>query len=131
MPNAIDISVGTKIRARRLLLGLSQSDLADRLGVTFQQIQKYERGANRVGSSRLYKVAQALNVSIAYFFSELEPTDDTIIPINSKQHMAHAQEEVLNSRETIELVRAYYRIASPSVRKKVLDLIKSLSVVPD
>lgn len=134
----IDAHVGSRIRLRRTLLGLSQERLGDALGLTFQQVQKYERGINRVGASRLFDLARVLDVPISFFF------DDMPEPLGSRAPnlapagfggMPEAQEgpgaeSVMNRRETIDLLRAYYRISDPAVRKRVFDLIRSLAPEP-
>ncbi|HVO04163.1 MAG TPA: helix-turn-helix transcriptional regulator [Candidatus Cybelea sp.] len=130
-PNPIDVHVGSRIRLRRTLLGLSQEKLGEAIGLTFQQVQKYERGANRVGSSRLYDLSRVLDVSIAYFFDEMPNTVQDKSP-SRLMGLAHPptveyEPDPMAKRETLELVRAYYKITEPSVRKKVFDLIKSIA----
>lgn len=129
MPNEIDICVGGKIRARRNSLKLSQTELASKLGITFQQVQKYERGSNRVGASRLYKISQILSVPVAYFFSDSESTLSLVSQNVTFPGKNVAQGDALNSGECVEFIEAYYKISDPGVRKKIADLIKSLSVV--
>lgn len=139
----IDAHVGTRIRLRRTMMGMSQERLGDALGLTFQQVQKYERGVNRVGASRLFDLSRALDVPISFFF------DDLPAPLNEvyggpsgalaggRNHgfmqlpdSFGTDEDALNRRETLDLVRAYYRITDPAVRKKVFELIKSLAPDP-
>ena len=129
----IDVHVGTRIRMRRTLLGMSQERLGDSIGLTFQQVQKYERGANRVGASRLFDLARVLDVPISYFFEDMP--DSVAGPLGQAARRVHGLAETqepafgddsLNRRETLELVRAYYRISDPAVRKRVFDLIKSM-----
>lgn len=120
-PDPVDIHVGTRLRQRRTLLGMSQEKLAAAFGVSFQQIQKYERGANRVSASRLHQLTRILNVPVGYFFEGM-----TDVPQNgSAAHPLH-DNEMVASRETLELVRAYYRIEDPTVRRRVVDLLRSL-----
>jgi len=113
------------------MLGMSQEKLAQALGLTFQQVQKYERGTNRVGSSRLYELSKILDVPIPFFFDEM-PAEiaATARGGNGNGGFAEAaaayEPDTLAKRETLELVRAYYRIKSPRVRKKVFDLAKTL-----
>ncbi len=130
-PNPVDIHVGARLRLRRTLLGMSQDKLGQALGLTFQQIQKYERGANRIGSSRLYQLSQILDVPVSYFFDDM--TEDIAAP--HRRHGAkgladQAQQpyvdDSLTRRETLELARAYYRITDPKVRKQLFELTKSL-----
>lgn len=126
-PHPVDIHVGSRIRMRRTLLGLSQEKLGDALGLTFQQVQKYERGANRVGSSRLYEISRILDVPISFFFEEMTgdvSSAGAADPVNAGEG---AQRDPLAKRETLELVRAYYRIDDPRVRKRVFELMKSIA----
>jgi transcriptional regulator with XRE-family HTH domain len=135
-PSPIDVHVGSRIRLRRTLLGMSQERLGEALGLTFQQVQKYERGVNRVGASRLFDLSRVLDVPISFFFDDMpEPLAGAhgggAGAARTMAGFAEAQEgfgvdETLNRRETLELVRAYYRITDPSVRKRVFELIKSM-----
>lgn len=130
MSHPTDIHVGKRLRLRRTILGLSQEAIGTAIGVTFQQIQKYERGINRIGSSRLHDFSRILNVPVSYFFDEMEkPAGSTgTQTAGVAEDAAPAFEhEKMSSRETLELMRAYYRISDPRVRKKVFDLIKSLA----
>lgn len=133
-PSPIDIHVGSRVRLRRTLLGMSQEKLGEALGLTFQQIQKYERGVNRIGASRLFDLARVLDVPISFFFDDM-PGESAVKPGGTTRPafggMAETQEgfddDTLHRRETLELVRAYYRITDPAVRKRVFELIKSLA----
>jgi transcriptional regulator with XRE-family HTH domain len=129
-PSPIDVHVGTRVRLRRTLLGMSQEKLGEALGLTFQQVQKYERGVNRIGASRLFDLARVLDVPIGFFFDDL-PDAMGGMNRNRVAGFAEAQdgfeEDTLHRRETLELVRAYYRITDPAVRKRVFELIKSLT----
>jgi len=134
-PNPIDVHVGHRIRQRRALLGMSQEKVAEALGLTFQQVQKYERGTNRVGSSRLFDLTRILGVPISYFFEEMEagvaaksPSRLMGVPV-SKMQEHFAKPDPLAKRETLELMRAYYRIADPGVRRRMFNLIKALAKV--
>src|ERR1700675_1478453 len=113
-PNPIDVHVGQRVRQRRTLLGMSQEKLAEAIGLTFQQVQKYERGANRVGSSRLFDLARVLDVPIAYFFDEMSPStrppSRARLRVLAKQKPMAFEPDPMAKRETLELVRAYYRI---------------------
>lgn len=132
----IDAHVGARIRLRRTLMGMSQERLGEALGLTFQQVQKYERGVNRVGASRLFDLSRVLDVPISFFFDDMpEPLaglhGGSYNSSRAAGGFAESQDgfgtdEMLNRRETLELVRAYYRINEPSVRKRVFDLIKSM-----
>jgi transcriptional regulator with XRE-family HTH domain len=110
---------------------MSQEKLGEAIGLTFQQVQKYERGANRIGSSRLFDLARVLDVPVAYFFDEMSPSTSARSPSRLKglgeQKPAPFEPDPMAKRETLELVRAYYRITSPQVRKRVFELTKSLA----
>lgn len=119
-PNAIDIHVGSRIRQRRGMLGISQEKLGEGLGITFQQVQKYEKGTNRVGASRLQHIAELLNVPIPFFFEGSPSTSDQgeIVPDSIT--------EFINSREGIALAMAFTAIEDRRVRASVFNLIKTL-----
>ncbi len=126
-PNPVDIYVGSRLRLRRSLLGLSQEKLADALGLTFQQVQKYERGSNRVSASRLYELSKILEVPVSFFFEELDST-------TAGNKVAEGQSDtwsvnLLEKKETIDLVRNYYKIKNLAARKKVMELIKTLGSI--
>lgn len=124
-PDPIDIHVGSRVRLRRTILRMSQEKLADQLGITFQQVQKYENGSNRVGASRLYAIAQILGVEVAYFYEGYEGSENFETPA-AAESVANIDQH-LKSRETIDLVKSYYAIEDKAVRRKMLDLIKSLA----
>ena len=127
-PNPIDIHVGKRVRLRRTLLGMSQEKLGKAINLTFQQVQKYERGTNRIGSSRLYQLSQVLETPVSYFFDEL-PIEITATksPGLTDVKVPSFQGDPLFKRETLELVRAYYRITDLCVRKRVLELVKAVA----
>ena len=140
-PSPVDVHVGARIRLRRTLLGMSQERLGDALGLTFQQVQKYERGVNRVGASRLFDLSRILDVPISFFYDNM-PSGQASAPLSGSSPVAGfaegqdayggAADELMNKRETLELVRAYYRIADPTVRKRMFELIKSMGApIPD
>ena len=124
-PSPIDVHVGSRIRLRRTLLAMSQERLGDALGLTFQQVQKYERGVNRVGASRLFDLSRVLDVPISFFFDDM-PETVTGTGAGLSENEDPFGDDTMSRRETLELVRAYYRIADPSLRKKVFNLIKSM-----
>ena len=125
-PDPIDIHVGSRVRLRRTLLGMSQEKLGRDLGLTFQQIQKYERGANRIGSSRLYKLSRIMDVPVSFFFEEMpDETASRARALREKTGETFKTEQ-LSKRETLELVRAYYRIENPKVRKRIFELVKAV-----
>ena len=119
----VDALVGKHIRNRRMLLGMSQSELAGSLGITFQQLQKYERGLNRVGAGRLYELSRALQAPVSYFFSGTDDAEEA--PVG----LAEEANGRFNQRETVELVRAYYGVRDRSVRRRLLDLVRAMSSV--
>jgi transcriptional regulator with XRE-family HTH domain len=132
-PKPMDVHVGSRVRLRRTLLGMSQEKLGGALGVTFQQVQKYEHGVNRIGASRLFDLARVLNVQIGFFFDDMPESVGGLGSsfrtrlTGSAETQEGFEDDTLHERETLELVRAYYRITEPAVRKRVFDLIKSLA----
>ena len=125
-PEAVDVHVGSRVRQRRTMLGMSQEKLGEALGLTFQQVQKYERGANRIGASRLHHISEVLDVPINYFFEDISPA---LSKKRGKASLAEAQAEYdhdpMAKRETLELVRAYYRIPDDRLRRKIFELVKA------
>jgi len=125
-PNPVDIHVGGRVRLRRTLLGMSQEKLADALGLTFQQVQKYERGANRIGASRLHQLSRILEVPVAFFFEEMgsSPAPNAQPADSDAGSFEH---DPMTKRETLELVRAYYRIPDEKVRKRIFEMVKAVA----
>ncbi len=138
-PNPIDVHVGGRVRLRRALLGMSQEKLGEAIGLTFQQVQKYERGANRIGASRMYDLSRVLDVPVSFFFDDMPPEVERLSPrqINAPENeglheeAAGFQHDPMTKRETLELVRAYYRITDPNVRRRVFELAKALAAASD
>jgi len=125
-PEPVDVHVGSRVRLRRTLLGMSQDKLGKALRLTFQQVQKYERGANRIGSSRLYQLSQILDVPVSFFFDDM-PSEVTGSATGMSEGGKQAFEVgQLSRRETLELVRAYYKIKEPVVRKKLFEMVKAM-----
>ncbi|MFQ5774116.1 MAG: helix-turn-helix domain-containing protein [Kiloniellaceae bacterium] len=128
-PNPVDVHVGSRVRLRRTLLGMSQERLGEAIGLTFQQVQKYERGANRIGSSRLYDLSRVLEVPVSFFFDDMP---STVADSSPAQRRGMAEErpsfepDPMAKRETLELVRAYYRIKDAHVRKRLFEMTKAL-----
>jgi len=128
-PNPVDAHVGSRVRLRRMLLGMSQERLGESMGLTFQQVQKYEKGVNRIGASRLFQISKILDVPVQFFFEEApnlfdgggrlrgmaEPESETFIL------------EFLNSREGLELNRAFVKIGEAKVRKSIVELVRALA----
>ena len=121
MGNDIDLHLGKRLRRRRRLLGLTQQQLADSVGVRFQQIQKYECGANRISAARLWRLSEALEVPVGYFYDGLSATAE------ARDTMGERAEggEILARKETLDLIRAYYQLGERP-RRRLLDLAKSL-----
>jgi transcriptional regulator with XRE-family HTH domain len=127
----VDVHVGSRVRLRRTLLGLSQERLGEAVGLTFQQIQKYERGANRIGASRLYDMSRVLDVPVQFFFDEMpaEPAIEGYQPLSGDAEPTGTvmDQDPMAKRETLELVRTYYRIPNSTLRRKLFDLAKALA----
>lgn len=136
-PNPIDVHVGDRIRLRRTLLGLSQEKLASLLGLTFQQVQKYERGTNRVGASRLWDIGKVLEVPVEFFYEDMDSNVAKQSPRafslpNDRLNFLEEERAIfdadpMNRRETIELVKAYYKIPNRKAAKHLYDLIILMS----
>ena len=129
-PNPIDVHVGSRVRLRRTLLGMSQEKLGDAIGLTFQQVQKYERGANRVGASRLFELSRVLDVPVSFFFDELDPETAEAVPsvtAGAAPLSPSGGPDPMMRRETLELVRAYYRIPDQQLRRRLFDLTKAIA----
>jgi len=129
-PNPVDVHVGSRVRLRRTLLGMSQEKLGEAIGLTFQQVQKYERGANRVGASRLFDLSRVLDVPVGFFFDEMPDEVAASSPAQSSAGYVPRPEQELDpmvKRETLELVRAYYKIEEPGVRKRLFEMTKALA----
>jgi transcriptional regulator with XRE-family HTH domain len=126
-PNPIDIHVGGRIRLRRNMLGMSQEKLGESLGITFQQIQKYEKGTNRVGASRLQAISSILNVPIAFFFEGAPGQDGEAVAGMAEAPSSDYVVDFLNTSEGLQLNRSFVRIADARVRRRVIDLVKALA----
>lgn len=129
-PDPIDQHVGTRIRGRRVGLRISQTKLGQSIGVTFQQIQKYESGTNRVGASNLFKIAKALGVEVAFFFEGVAREEMEME--GASLGLAEAPPQAfdvnpMNSREAFELMHNYFRIADPTIRKRLFQLVRVLA----
>ena len=131
--NAIDMHVGKRVRLRRTLMGMSQEQLGANLDITFQQVQKYERGSNRISASRLWDISQILDVPISFFFDDMSESTMRNSPrrISRGCGAADVDFEIVTDpmarRETLELVRAYYTIHNPAVRKRIAEMVKSIA----
>lgn len=125
-PNPIDKHVGARVRMRRLMVGMSQGKLGDALDVTFQQVQKYEKGSNRIGASRLQLLARVLDVPPAYFFEDA-PTGEPRAPGFAEPEPQNTFVDFLSTSEGLQLNRAFVAIKDAKVRKRILDLVVSLA----
>ena len=126
-PNPIDTHVGSRVRLRRNMLGMSQEKLGDALGITFQQIQKYEKGANRIGASRLQAIANVLSVPVSFFFDDAPNEAGVVNRGLGEESSTTYVVDFLNSTEGLQLNRAFVKITDGKVRRKIIDLVKSLS----
>jgi transcriptional regulator with XRE-family HTH domain len=124
-PNPIDIQVGTRVRMRRMLIGMSQEKLGEKIGLTFQQIQKYEKGTNRISASRMQQIADALNVPVSYFFEDTQQAGERRAE-GSFEKAAPSIVNFLATSEGLQLNKAFLRVKDPKVRRKIIDLVKSL-----
>ncbi len=128
-PHPVDVHVGARVRLRRTLLGMSQTKLGEALGVTFQQVQKYERGANRISASRLFALSQLLDVPVQFFFDDMPAAVAASSPAQgggkAKKPPSY-EPDPMAKRETLELVRAYYKIEDADVRKRLRELTNAL-----
>jgi len=121
--NSIDAYVGSKVRLRRKMLGMSQEKLGEQLGITFQQVQKYEKGSNRIGASRLQTISQILEVPIGYFF----PQEPAVVGGMAESPQSDYISDFMMSSEGIELNRAFAQIKDPKLRRKVIDLVRTMA----
>lgn len=129
--NPIDEYVGMQLRQRRALLGMSQERLAEQVGITFQQIQKYENGANRVSASRLYEFSRVLDIPVSFFFENFGHNPLSKMPSfalsDNEQAGFEGPEDIMKRKETLELIRVYYSIENPKLRKDLFKLVKSMA----
>jgi transcriptional regulator with XRE-family HTH domain len=127
----ITVRVGARLRLRRNMLGLSQEKLGEAIGLTFQQVQKYERGANRIGASRLHELSRVLDVPVSFFFDDTDPVRAPAMDGFAEPPVEAFEADPLRKRETLELVRTYFSIADAAVRRRLLDLAKALAAESD
>ena len=129
IPSPVDVHVGARLRRRRTLLGMNQTKLGDAIGVTFQQVQKYESGANRISASRLFDLSRMFEVPVEYFFDDM-PT--AVAASSPTQGGGKAKEppsyepNPMAKRETLQLVRAYYKIRDPQIRRRLYELTRAI-----
>lgn len=125
-PHPIDIHVGARLRLRRVLLGLSQADLGERVGLTFQQIQKYERGANRIGASRLYELTQILDVPVSFFFDGIANSDSDKEPADGRRAVRRHVPSQHSDDAVARVASAYFGVGSEPVQRSMLGLMRAL-----
>jgi transcriptional regulator with XRE-family HTH domain len=125
--NPVDVHVGGRVRLRRMLLGMSQEKLGEHLGLTFQQIQKYEKGINRIGASRLFDLSQVLAVPVQFFYEELATSGGNSAAGFAERPAESYAAEFLGSREGLELNKAFARISDPRVRRSIVDLVRAFA----
>ena len=129
IPSPVDVHVGARLRVRRTLLGMSQTTLGDAIGLTFQQMQKYEKGANRISASRLFALSGVLDVPIEYFFDDMPTAVAATSPVvgGGKAKKPPSYElDPMAKRETLQPVRPYYKITDPEIRKRLFEMTKTL-----
>lgn len=125
-PNPVDKHVGSRVRMRRVLIGMSQEKLGEALGITFQQIQKYEKGTNRIGASRIQQIATVMAVPVSYFFDDApgsEPRQDGFAEAPGSDYVV----DFLTTNEGLQLNKSFVRISDPKVRRKIVDLVSALA----
>ncbi len=120
-PNPIDVHVGSRVRMRRMMLGMSQQKLADAFGLTFQQVQKYEKGMNRMGSSRLQQAADVLGVAVPFFFEDAPGGDAAILPLPYIN-------KFVASRDGLRLIKAFTRLDSDALRRRIVGLVEEIAL---
>lgn len=125
--NPIDVHVGSRVRLRRMLLGMSQEKLGEQLGLTFQQVQKYEKGVNRIGASRLFDMARVLGVQVQFFYDEAPAAASAMAPGMTEVPAEAYVPDILTTREGLELNKAFARISDARVRRAIVELVRSLA----
>lgn len=126
-PDPVDVFVGKKIRQRRTLMGISQEKLSEALGITFQQVQKYESGANRVSASRLYHIGKILKIEPSFFFDGIDGDSKPIMSAVAEKNKPMDNQDLFSRKETLDLLKHYYSIENIDVRKHLLEMVKSAS----
>jgi len=126
-PNPIDVHVGSRVRLRRTMLGMSQEKLGESLGITFQQIQKYEKGTNRVGASRLQQIARVLSTPVSFFFEDAPGQPEGGPSGFAEGDSTNYVVDFLSSSEGLQLNRAFIKIKDPKVRRKIIEMVRALA----
>ncbi|MEC9343694.1 MAG: helix-turn-helix domain-containing protein [Pseudomonadota bacterium] len=130
-PNPIDVHVGSRVRLRRTMLGMSQEKLGENLGITFQQIQKYEKGANRVGASRLQEIARVLSTPVSFFFEDAPGGENVPSGGFGEAESSNYVVDFLSSSEGLQLNRAFVKIKDAKVRRKIVEMVRAIANEPD
>ena len=125
-PNPIDVHVGSRVRLRRMLVGMSQERLGEQLNLTFQQVQKYEKGSNRIGASRLFQISQILGVPVQFFYDDMGSTGATAGGFAESEPQDNLMDFV-STPEGVSLNRAFSRITDPQLRRRVLELVRAMA----
>jgi len=129
-PHPVDVHVGQRIKLRRTLMGMTQGKLGEAIGLTFQQLQKYERGANRVSASKLWQLGTVLNVPISFFFDDMpENVKEAFPSYEGDTSESHVPEEhlTLHRRQSLELVRTFSKLQDPTIRKRIIDIVRAIA----
>ena len=126
-PSSVDVHVGKRLQVRRSLLGWSQEKLGEAIGLTFQQIQKYEKGLNRISAGRLYQFSKILTVPVDYFYDNLETKNSMAHGLSDNEQDAFTGQDIMQEKETVDLIRVYYSIKNPDLRKDVVKFMKSMA----
>jgi transcriptional regulator with XRE-family HTH domain len=129
-PNPIDRHVGSRVRMRRMLVGMSQEKLGDALGLTFQQVQKYEKGSNRIGASRLQQISTVLGVPVEFFFEGAPRADGTLPGGFGEPSTPSYQADFLSTAEGVQLMRAFIKVRNAEVRRRIVSLVEALGTEP-
>lgn len=130
IPNPIDIHVGKRVRLRRNILRITQKELGEMLGLAFQQIQKYEKGGNRISASRLWDISKVLGVPVGFFYEEIDDETDAQSPRpknDDEEYLKELTNDPMQREETLKLVRAYYKIHNRTLAKNILNVIETAS----
>jgi transcriptional regulator with XRE-family HTH domain len=132
IPNPIDVHVGSRVRMRRMMVGMSQEKLGDALGLTFQQIQKYEKGTNRIGASRMHQIAAALGVQIEFFYEGAPHAEGAPDPGGfSEAPNPPYMNDFLSTSDGLQLMRCFVRVKDPRVRKRIVELVEAFADAAD
>jgi transcriptional regulator with XRE-family HTH domain len=124
-PNPIDRHVGSRVRMRRMMISMSQEKLGERLGITFQQVQKYEKGTNRIGASRLHQIANVLSVPVAFFYEDMPGGEAAAVGFGESGSPVYIS-EFMASSEGLALAKAFMKVSDPKVRRRIVDLVEAM-----